>query len=151
MDRTLAESFLFTIRQVIWPGRGYRDSARLLGESTKKLRSHSELHGNREIVAEEEMGKWAPRTWWQRAQCCAVLKPNTNAQRMSLLSHLLRSPWHFFCTKFDRQKPPTREGFQFTMLPHQEPCVRGPPSKDLYQVLGGGSSYTRFLMREHSK
>jgi len=33
----------------------------------------------------------------------------------------------------------------------QEPCVRAPPSKDLYQVLRGGSSYTRFLIREHSK
>ena len=37
------------------------------------------------------------------------------------------------------------------MFPHQEPCVRGPPSKDLYQVLRGGSSYTQFLMREHGK
>ena len=26
-----------------------------------------------------------------------------------------------------------------------------PPSKNLYQVLRGGSSYSRFLMREHSK
>jgi len=39
-----------------------------------------------------------------------------------------------------------RGGFLFTMFPHQEPCVRGPPSKDLYQVLRGGSSHTRFLM-----
>ena len=42
-------------------------------------------------------------------------------------------------------------GSLFTVFLHQEPCVRGPPSKDLYQVLRGGSSYTRFLMREHSK
>jgi len=42
--------------------------------------------------------------------------------------------------------------FLFTMFPHQEPCVIGPPSKDLYQVLrGGSSSYTRFLITEHSK
>jgi len=37
--------------------------------------------------------------------------------------------------------PPPRGGFLFTMLPHQEPCVRGPSSKNLYQVLctrGGG-------------
>ena len=52
---------------------------------------------------------------------------------------------------FDRKNPPPRGGFLFTMFPHQEPCVRGPPSKDLYQVLRGGSSYTRFLMMEHSK
>jgi len=37
------------------------------------------------------------------------------------------------------------------MFLHQEPWVRGPPSKNLYQVLRGGSSYSRFLMREHSK
>jgi len=50
-----------------------------------------------------------------------------------------------------KNPPPPGGGFLFTMFPHQEPCVRGPPSKDLYQVLRGGSSYTRFLMREHSK
>jgi len=58
------------------------------------------------------------------------------------------------------KKSPPRGGFLFTMFPHQEPCVRGPPSKDLYQVLRGESSYTPlrgessytpFLMREHSK
>jgi len=42
-------------------------------------------------------------------------------------------------------------GFQFAMFPHQGPCVRGPPSKDLYQFLRGGSFYTMCLMREHSK
>jgi len=31
--------------------------------------------------------------------------------------------------------PPPRGGFLFTMFPHQESCVRGLPSKDLYQVL----------------
>jgi len=49
----------------------------------------------------------------------------------------------------ERASPP-REGFVFTMFPDQEPCVRGPPSKDLYQVRRGGSSYTRLLIREHS-
>jgi len=44
-----------------------------------------------------------------------------------------------------------RGGFVFTMFPDQEPCVRGPPSKDLYQVFRGGSSSTRLLIREHSK
>jgi len=43
------------------------------------------------------------------------------------------------------RNPPPREDFLFIMFPHQEPCVRGPPSKELYQVLRGGSSYTRFL------
>ena len=46
---------------------------------------------------------------------------------------------------------PPRGGFLLTMFPDQEPCVRGPPSKNLVQILRGGSSYTRFLMREHSK
>ena len=47
--------------------------------------------------------------------------------------------------------PPPRGGLLLTMFPHQEPCVRGPPSKHLVQILRGGSSYSRFLMREHSK
>jgi len=41
-------------------------------------------------------------------------------------------------------------GFPITMFPDQEPCVRGPPSKNLVHILRGGSSYTRFLTREHS-
>ena len=53
-------------------------------------------------------------------------------------------------TLIERTSPP-RGVFLFTMFPHQEPCVRGPPSKNLVQILRGGSSYTRFLMREHSK
>ena len=38
----------------------------------------------------------------------------------------------------DRKKPPPRGGFLSTMFPHQEPCVRGPPSKNLVQILPGG-------------
>jgi len=53
-------------------------------------------------------------------------------------------------TKLIERNPPSRGVFLFTMFPHQEPCVRGPPLKDLYQVLRGGSSYSRFLMREHN-
>jgi len=49
------------------------------------------------------------------------------------------------------RNPPPRGGFLFTMLPHQEPWLRGPPSKYLVQILRGGSSYSRFLMREHIK
>jgi len=47
------------------------------------------------------------------------------------------------------ETPTPRGGFLFTMFPLHELCVRGPPSKDLYQVLRGGFSYTRFLMRKH--
>jgi len=52
--------------------------------------------------------------------------------------------WQVFHCKYKYQiklierNPPPRGGFLFTMFPHQEPCVRGPPSKDLYQVLRGG-------------
>jgi len=49
------------------------------------------------------------------------------------------------------RNPPPREVFLFTVFPHKEPWDRGPPSKNLYQVLRGGSSYSRFLMRKHSK
>ena len=37
---------------------------------------------------------WVHRDSWLRAQMCAVLELNTIAQRLSLLSHLLRSPWY---------------------------------------------------------
>ena len=74
------------------------------------------------------------------------------AHRFALLSR----PQPQRCEQFDRQNPPPPGGVPvylcslFIMFPHQESCVKGPPSMDLYQVLGGGSSYTRFLMREHS-
>jgi len=43
-------------------------------------------------------------------------------------------------THWSKEPPPRGKvlnlpGFLFTMFPHQEPCVRGPPSKDFYQVL----------------
>jgi len=47
--------------------------------------------------------------------------------------------------------PPPPGGFPIYYVPYQEPCVRGPPSKHLVQILRGGSCCTRFLMREHSK
>jgi len=52
--------------------------------------------------------------------------------------------------EFIERTPPPRGGFVFPMFPHQEPCVRGPPSKNLVQILRRGSSYTRLLIREHS-
>jgi len=36
------------------------------------------------------------------------------------------------------ERNPPRGGFLFTMFPDQEPCVRGPPSKNLVQILRGG-------------
>ena len=58
----------------------------------------------------------------------------------------------FLCdTNLIERTPPPGGGFLFTMFPHQKPWVRGPPSKHLVQILRGRSSYSRFLMREHSK
>jgi len=63
------------------------------------------LHGNREIVVEWTVGVWVHRDSWLGAQMGSVLPPNTNAQRMSFLSHLLRSAWGTFgqdCWSFPR-------------------------------------------------
>jgi len=57
----------------------------------------------------------------------------------------------FSCKKLIARKPPPRGGFLYTMFPNQESEARGPPSKNLYQVLRGGSSSSGFLIREHSK
>jgi len=48
-----------------------------------------------------------------------------------------------YSIQVDRKKPPPPGGggFLFTMFPHQEPWVRWSPSKNVYQVLRGGSSY----------
>jgi len=40
---------------------------------------------------------------------------------------------------WSKETPPPRGGFLFTMFPHQEPCVRETPSKNLVQILRGGS------------
>ena len=50
------------------------------------------------------------------------------------------------------RNPPPRGGFLFTIFPHQEPCVRGPPSKDFFNVLRGwGGSFDQFLRRRAHK
>jgi len=52
------------------------------------------LHGNREIVGVWTVGVWVHRDSWLRAQMFPILKPNTNAQKLYFLSHLLRSLVH---------------------------------------------------------
>jgi len=69
---------------------------------------------------------------------------------LSLILHLCVRECVVIVYMLIERNPPPGGGFQFTMFPHQEPCVRGPPSKNLEQILRGGSSYTRFLIREHS-
>ena len=71
----------------------------------------------------------------------------------SLTLFVYRIFWanRLYTTSWSKGNPPHRGGFLFTMFPHQEPWVRGSPSKNLVQILRGGSSYSRFLMREHSK
>ena len=71
---------------------------------------------------------------------------NTMAQIKSDLATTIAPTWS--------KEPPPPRGVSYLLchkFPHPEPCLRGPPSKDLYQVLRGGFSYTRFLMWEHSK
>ena len=78
---------------------------------------------------------------------------------LTVIYDMTHSPHHIppFCfgnmfpvRLIERNLPPPG-GFLFTMFPDQERGGRGPPSKNLYQVLRGGSSYSRFLIREHSK
>jgi len=54
------------------------------------------LHRNREIVDEWTVGVWEHTDSGLGAQMGSVLEPNTNAQRMSLLSQLLRLPMYTF-------------------------------------------------------
>jgi len=69
-------------------------SGREEGTGLSRLHKNGgKLHRNREIV-----GIWAVRVWvhrdtWSGRQLVSVLEPNTNAQRLSLLSHLLCTPW----------------------------------------------------------
>ena len=51
----------------------------------------------------------------------------------------------------ERNLPPPRRCFLFTMFPDQEPGGRGSPPKPLVQILRKGSSSSGILIREHSK
>jgi len=72
---------------------GYRDSARLLGESwwTKKWGAirGKKLLQSREIVVE---GMGEIRDSWLKSQMCLILKPNTNAW--------IASSCHIYCAHF---------------------------------------------------
>ena len=97
-------------------------------------------------------------TDWDVAPTC-VFGPNF----ISLQNFLLLEPeflkslsvarlWLTSVTHVDRREnPPPRGVFLFTMFPNQDPRGRRPPSKHLVQILRGGSSSSRFLIREHSK
>ena len=70
------------------------------------------------------------------------------------------SPWLHTITQWHtliERNPSPRGGFLFTMFPHQEPVpssktmCKKTPLEEPCTILRGGSSYTRFLMREHSK
>ena len=61
-------------------------------EVSKKMRCH--LHGNQEIIFVQIVGVWGHTDCWLKVQICKMLQPNSNTQRMSLLSYLLRTPWH---------------------------------------------------------
>jgi len=57
----------------------------------------------------------------------------------------------FIYVQFDREKLPIRGCFLSIIFLHQELCARRPSLKNLLQILWEVSSFTRFLMREHSK
>ena len=82
---------------------------------------------------------------------CHFIHRQTQTYRLCVALSALRCCIYVSLYTLIERHPPPRGGLLFTMFPYQEPCVRGPPSKDLYHVLRGGSSYTRFWMREHSK
>jgi len=75
----------------------------------------------------------------------------TMTRKVSHILHLTHAHVCILNYRLIERNPHPRGGFLFTIFIHQEPCVRGPPSKNLVQIRRGGSSYTRFLMREHSK
>jgi len=53
---------------------------------------------------------------------------------------------------FDRRNPRPTGGFFYLLLfANQEPGGRGPPSKYLVQIPSRGSSFSGFLIREHSR
>jgi len=61
----------------------------------QKMRGHAgkKSHGDREIAVEWAVGVWVHRDSWLGAQMGSVLEPNTNDQRMLLLSNVLHSAW----------------------------------------------------------
>jgi len=58
------------------------------------LETEINLHRNRQIVDVWTVWFWVHRGSWLAAQMCPILKPNTNAQKLYFLSHLLRSLVH---------------------------------------------------------
>jgi len=52
---------------------------------------------------------------------------------------------------FDRKKPPPPGGFPIYYLPSSKTLCKRAPPEDFLLEIRGGSSYTRFLMREDSK
>jgi len=65
----------------------------LFGEMAFRGHSGKKMHGNRDIVVALAVRVWVHRDSRLGAQKGSVLEPNTNAQRLPLLSHLLRSTW----------------------------------------------------------
>ena len=51
----------------------------------------------------------------------------------------------------DRKKPPPPGGFPISYVPSSRTVSKMTTLKNLVQILRGRSSYSRFLMREHSK
>jgi len=98
-------------------------------------------------------GQKQPSLHSLRALCVSTassaLELLTGFQHEPSIDFVFQKTWGYPLSVFNKNSTLTpRGGFLFTMFPHQEPCVQGPPSKNMVQILRGGSSYTRFLIRE---
>jgi len=71
---------------------------------------------------------------------CVTCSSMCVATHVCVWDSILSCVW-FALPHIDRTPPPPRRGFRFTMFPHQEPCVRGPPSKNLVQILRGAGFF----------
>jgi len=70
---------------------------------------------------------------------------------MSLLLMDNLAPRYMMYVCWSKETPPPGGGCPIYMFSRHELWVRGPPLKHLIRILRGGSSYSRFLMREHNR
>jgi len=75
------------------------------------------------------------KDWGERH--CLSMSPLNHSKTVSQFQKPLRcSNWFLEVNKTNNPTPRGTGGFLFIMFPHQEPWVRGPPSKNLVRVIG---------------
>ena len=94
-------------------------------------------------------------TWLENmchdSMICAMTASCDMAHAIICIWHTIK-PYMFISTWYiDTKPPPPPVFFRFGKFPNQEPGGRGPPWKNLHQVLGEGSSSSGFLVREPAK